>query len=111
MVRLKLRKLLDEHGITPYRFAQAVKATGTRSESWAYRTARGEIKLTADGLALIVETLRDLTGKRISVDDVVEVVGDEYSESDLVPSSDQRQDRETLTASYRETSLETGGTL
>lgn len=111
MVRYKVSKLLNSYGITPYRFAQAVKATGTRSESWAYRTARGEIKLTADGLALIVEVLRDLTHKEITVDDVVEIVDDENSDPDPLPPKDERHEQETLNVLYRETRLETGTTL
>jgi len=111
MVRLRLRKLLDYHGITPYRFAQAVKATGTRSESWAYRTARGEIKLTADGLALIVEVLRELTEEKITINDVVEIVGDEDNEPVLSAPRDERQEQATLAVLYHETSSETGTVL
>ena len=72
MVKTNLRKLLDAHGITPYRFAQAVKAKGKRTQSWAYRTVRGEFGLTTEAVELILETLRELTGKPISVGDLLE---------------------------------------
>ena len=72
MLRTKLRQLLDKYNISTYKFAQKVKQTGVRSESWAYKTARGEVGLTSEGIELVIKVLRELTGADIDVHDVVE---------------------------------------
>lgn len=71
MLKTRLRQLLEEHGITPYRFAKTIEAKGERSRSWAYRTVRGEIGLTTEGIDLMIRCLRELTGKPIAVQDVM----------------------------------------
>lgn len=108
MVKLNIQKLLSKHGITAYRFAKAVRAKGIRSESWAYKTARGEIKLTADGLALVVEVLRDLTGEKIAIGDVLEVID---GDADFSPQVDKHQELEALIILYEKPGSRTGETL
>ena len=78
MLQTKLRQLLAEHNITPYRFAKTVEAYGERSRSWAYRSVRGEIGLTTEGVDLIIRCLRDLTGQPIAVEDVLGYVDESY---------------------------------
>ena len=89
MLQTRLRQLLEEHGVTPYRFAKTIEAQGERSRSWAYRTVRGEIGLTTEGIDLIIRCLRELTGKPIAVQDVMgyveaqEATGDEGAEEQV----------------------------
>ena len=78
MVQTKLRQLLAEHNVTPYRFAKTIEACGERSRSWAYRSVRGEIGLTTEGVDLIIRCLRDLTGQPIAVEDILGYVDETH---------------------------------
>ena len=94
MLRTKLRQLLDQHSISPYKFAQAVKQTGTRSESWAYKTARGEIGLTSEGIETVIRVLRELTGADINVSDVVEYCDEgEFTSNLALTDASQRENK------------------
>lgn len=91
MLKTKLRQLLAENKITPYRFAKTVEAHGKRSQSWAYRSVRGEIGLTTEGIDLIIRCLRELTGKPIEVEDVMGYVDEAQKPIDAHEEQAEKQ--------------------
>lgn len=107
MLKTKLRQLLAENKITPYRFAKTVEAHGKRSQSWAYRSVRGEIGLTTEGIDLIIRCLRELTGKPIAVEDVMGYVEEIQEPTD---TQEEQAERQVWNIILKE-SVEQGGTL
>ena len=68
-VKWKIKELLREHGITPYRL---MKDTGL-SQGTAYRLANNDFNsVNADIIDVVVKALRKLTGKPVDVADLLE---------------------------------------
>ena len=71
MLKVKLYELLKHHNISTYSFAKAIKATGIRSENWAYRLVRGELNLTMDTLELVISVISQISNTKITVTDIL----------------------------------------
>lgn len=68
-LRLKVRDVLDQHGITPYRFW---KESGL-AQATAYKLVDETADLpTGSTLETTIRTLRALTGELVGVADVIE---------------------------------------
>ena len=72
-IRWKLRAFLDEHKVTAYALAKAASIAPPN----IYRMLKGEGPKMFDRevLGRIIRALRDLTGKHVSVSDVLEEEG------------------------------------
>ena len=81
MIRWKLRAFLNEHSLTPYRLAKATH--GKLSLNAIYNAVA--VDLTAikfDSLNILIDALRDLTGKEVGVVDLIE-----YTHERLEPAT------------------------
>ena len=68
-VRWKIKELLEEHGLTPYRFWQE---SGLANRT-AYRLVNGETTtVNTETLDAAIRTLRKLTGRAVDIPDVLE---------------------------------------
>jgi predicted transcriptional regulator len=68
-IRWKVKALLDEHDITPYRL---MKETGL-AQGTVYRLVRGDSStVNAETLDRVVSSLRNLTGREIDIFDLLE---------------------------------------
>jgi DNA-binding Xre family transcriptional regulator len=67
-VRWKVREVLNQHDITPYRL---VKASGL-AQATVYRLVNDETSgLSTETLAVLLGTLRELTGENLDVADLL----------------------------------------
>jgi DNA-binding Xre family transcriptional regulator len=70
-VRWKLKEFLQENEITPYKLSKAV--AGELSQKGVYRLTSEELSgVNFDTLSVIIPVLRDLTGKPVNVQDLLE---------------------------------------
>ena len=71
MIMWKLKDYLDEQGITPYKLAQQ---TGEKlSQNAVYRLAGPDVsRFDRESLDVLIEALRELTGKAVKVSDLLE---------------------------------------
>lgn len=76
--RWKLPELLEREKITAYRLHKELNESGVKATpNTIYRWARElPSSLTIDLLVGVVDTLRGLTGKQITIDDLIEVKDD-----------------------------------
>lgn len=75
----KLPELLEREKITAYRLHKELNESGVKATpNTIYRWARElPSSLSIDLLVGVVDTLRELTGKQITIDDLIEVKTDE----------------------------------
>lgn len=72
-IRLRLDDYLHAHDLSAYRLAQAAK--GRAALGSIYALARGDLKrLDLNTLAAVIESLEQLTGERVTFDDILERV-------------------------------------
>ncbi len=72
-IRLRLDDYLHAHQLSAYRLAQAAK--GRAALGSIYALARGDLKrLDLNTLAAVIEGLEQLTGERVTFDDLLERV-------------------------------------
>lgn len=72
-IRIRLDNYLDNHDLTPYRLAQVTK--GRAAQGSIYALARGDLKrLDLNTLAAVIDALEQLTGERVTFDDLLERV-------------------------------------
>lgn len=74
MLRVNLKRLLDECGLTAYQLAQAVEELDNQT-IFAY--VRGNRKPSMKGLDCVITALRELTNLPITVSDVLEYIPDQ----------------------------------
>lgn len=73
MIRWKLKAILEEHGLTPYRLAKATK--GKLSLNAVYNAVTDDLTaIKFESLGTLVNTLRELTGEPIGVENLIEYV-------------------------------------
>jgi hypothetical protein len=80
MIKWKLRDFLEKHDLTAYRLATTVESH-TRVPT-IYRLAKGDVDLSRVDftvLATIIEGLRELTGKKVTVADLLEYTEDGHA--------------------------------
>ena len=69
----KLKTFLDAHGITPYKLSKLTHGKLSRTSVYSLSSDRVEaVKL--DSLAAIIPALSELTGRQVTVSDLLEVV-------------------------------------
>ena len=73
MIKWKLKDYLDVHDLTPYKLAQV----SGLAKNTVYGMARGEAEGNLKTLETVIKTLRELTGERVELGDVLEVIDDE----------------------------------
>ena len=74
-IRWKLNKFLSEHDLTAYRLATTLDSH-TRTPT-IYRLAKEDLELSRidfNVLATIIDGLRELTGKKVDITDLLEYV-------------------------------------
>ncbi len=75
MIRWKLKTVLKEYNLTPYRLAKATN--GKLSLNATYNAvADGLTGVKFESLSIIISALRVLTGRQIGVEDLFEFVED-----------------------------------
>lgn len=75
-VTVKLQPLLDSFELTAHRLAQETERRGV-SRASVYAVATGRAKPSLDSLAIIIGSLRALTGKPVEIADLLEYVEDD----------------------------------
>lgn len=72
-IRLRLDDYLNSRDLSAYRLVQATK--GRAAQGSIYALARGDLKrLDLNTLAAVIDALEQLTGERVSFDDLLERV-------------------------------------
>ncbi len=81
MIRWKLKAILKEYGLTPYWLAKATN--GKLSLNAVYNAVADDLTaIKFESLGILIDTLRELTGNQISVENLIEYV-EEGEASDL----------------------------
>ena len=79
MIRWNLKAILNEYGLTPYRLAKATN--GKLSLNAVYNAVSNDFTaIKFESLSTIVIALRELTGKQISVETLIEYVEEDASD-------------------------------
>lgn len=72
-IRVRLDNYLGSHDLTAYKLARATK--GRAAQGSIYALARGDLKrLDLNTLAAVIDALEQLTGERVTFDDLLERV-------------------------------------
>ena len=73
MVKWRLKPYLEAHGLTPYELIRRSRL----APNTVYAMARGENRsVRLDTLETVIKTLREVTGKAVSLDDLIEISED-----------------------------------
>jgi primosomal protein N' len=76
MLRFHLKPFLERHRISAYQLARATK--GKLSESTVYSLSREpQRRVDLNSVGVIVETLKELTGETVQIQDLIENVPEE----------------------------------
>lgn len=81
MIVFKLDALLVQNGISPQEFAKYVEGKGLMSGVAIHKFAAGERFPREASLNTIIEVLREYTGKKIEVSDLLEYIPDKPSKA------------------------------
>ena len=75
-LKWKLKQFLEQEGITAYRLAD--ETHGKLSQNGVYRLTSGDLKgIRFESLEVVLPALSKLSGKRVSVHDLLEYVYEE----------------------------------
>jgi DNA-binding XRE family transcriptional regulator len=68
VIRLRLKEVLEEHGVSPYALGKAVEGISPKT---VYMYVNGMRQPSLGALSNVIKAIRELTGENIEVEDVL----------------------------------------